>query len=146
MVKTGLVVVIVLLAAGLAYIRLAPSDPARWHQAPQPRAAGDYPANAGFEARRVVSDPLILTALHRIARATARTSVLAGSPESDMTTYVTRSWIMGYPDYTTALIEPDVNGEMQLVIYGRSRFGSSDMGVNRARVIGWLAALALAAE
>jgi len=143
--KFALVALVLLLAAGLAYIRLAPSDPARWHVALPDRDPGDYPANAGFEARRMVNDPHVLTTLHRIALATARTTVVAGSPEEGMTTYVTRSRIMGYPDYTTAALQTATNGEMQLAIHGRARFGSGDIGVNRSRIIGWLDMLGLPA-
>ncbi|MEM9126862.1 MAG: DUF1499 domain-containing protein, partial [Pseudomonadota bacterium] len=71
-----------------------------------------------------------------IARASARTSVLAGSVSDGLVTYVTRSRLIGFPDYTTAQQDGDT-----LRIHARLRFGRSDFGVNRNRVDTWLAAL-----
>ena len=62
--------------------------------------------------------------------------MLAGSVEQGMITYVTRSIVVGFPDYTTVL----QNGD-QLVIYARLRFGRSDFGVNHARIKRWIDAL-----
>ncbi len=49
---------------------------------------------------------------------------------------VTRSAVWGFPDYTTV-----EQRDGKLMIYARSRFGSSDLGVNGKRVAGWLDAL-----
>jgi uncharacterized protein (DUF1499 family) len=49
-------------------------------------------------------------------------------------TYITRTKIIGFPDYTTVQQDGDV-----LRIHGRLRFGRKDFGVNKARVDGWLA-------
>jgi len=114
----------------LAFIRLAPSDPMRWHQMPDAISNRDLEGGA---MRRVPGD---LAALDAIARATPRTRVLAGSVEAGMITYVTRSRVMGFPDYTTVRQVGDM-----LEIYGRLRFGRSDLGVNAARIDGWLARL-----
>lgn len=115
------------------WVRLAPSDPARWHVSAGDTGNRDF---AGAAIRTVAASPGDFTRLDRIIRATPRTSLLAGSPEEGMVTYVTRSKIWGFPDYTTVEAR-----QGQLVIHGRLRFGSSDMGVNRARVTGWIAAL-----
>ena len=63
--------------------------------------------------------------------------MVAGDPASLMITYVQRSAIIGFPDYITvkALELPDGSA---LAIFSRSRFGSSDFGVNEARVVAWL--------
>lgn len=117
-----------------AYVRLAPSDPARWHALPEGVAEGN---GTGYALRRIEATPDTLAALDAIARATPRTQVLAGSVEDGMITYVTRSAVMGFPDYTTVARE----GE-SVVLYARLRFGQSDLGVNAARLDRWLAALA----
>ena len=78
-----------------------------------------------------------MSRLDRIIRDTPRTVVLAGTPEEGMITYITRSRLWGFPDYTTVEARPGM-----IVIHGRLRFGSSDVGVNRARIDGWLATLA----
>ena len=69
-----------------------------------------------------------------IARATPRTTVLAGSVAEGRITYVTRSRLWGFPDYTTVERSGD-----RITLFGRLRFGRGDMGVNRARIEGWLA-------
>jgi len=51
-------------------------------------------------------------------------------------TYITRSKLWGFPDYSTFETR-----DGDLLIHARLRFGSSDMGVNRARVTDWLARL-----
>jgi uncharacterized protein (DUF1499 family) len=60
--------------------------------------------------------------------------------EEGRITYMTRSLVFGFPDYTTVTTVPAGDGA-QVVAYGRLRFGSSDMGVNRERLESWLAQL-----
>ncbi|WP_037316069.1 DUF1499 domain-containing protein [Ruegeria halocynthiae] len=124
---------VVLIVVGAGYIRLAPSDPEFWHVAPQVQADQDL---EGGVLRVVETGPDGLARLDAIARETSRTTVLAGSVEDGMITYVTRSLVFGFPDYTTVQQDGDV-----LRIHGRLRFGESDLGVNRERVDGWLALL-----
>ena len=126
-------VILALVIAGLAYIRLAPSEPSRWHV--PPKVSGDQDFSAGVK-RLVAAGPDGLARLDAIIRATPRTRVLAGSVEEGMITYITRSAVFGFPDYTTVRQVDD-----KLAIHARLRFGRSDLGVNRARVDGWLAAL-----
>lgn len=114
----------------LAWIRLAPDDAARWHHLPDSVENRDM---TGGVMRLVPGD---LDALDRIIRATPRTHVLAGSVAEGMVTYVTRSKVFGFPDYTTVAQRGD-----DLAIHARLRYGTSDMGVNKARVEGWLATL-----
>jgi len=124
---------LVLILAGLAFIRLAPSDPARWHQMPESVTDRDLDGGA---MRRVEGE---LESLDAVIRDTPRTRVLSGSPDQGMITYVTRSRVFGFPDYTTVRQSGDM-----LEIYGRLRFGKSDLGVNAARIDGWLDRLAQA--
>ncbi|MDM7970113.1 MAG: DUF1499 domain-containing protein [Paracoccaceae bacterium] len=126
-------VLLAVLGFGL-WVRLAPSDPARWHVSIGDAGNRDF---AGATIRTVPASPGDMARLDRIIRATPRTTLLSGSPESGMVTYITRSRLWGFPDYTTVEARPGV-----IVIHGRLRFGSSDMGVNRARVEDWVAALA----
>jgi len=126
-------VLLAVLGFGL-WVRLAPSDPARWHVSAGDAGNRDF---AGAVIRTVDAAPGDMARLDRIIRATPRTSVLAGSPEEGMITYITRSRLWGFPDYTTIEARPGA-----IIIHGRLRFGSSDMGVNRARVTDWTDALA----
>ncbi len=145
--RVGLIVLVLLVGGGLAYIRLAPSDPGRWHidpiAAPPPGATGwKLAPNGGDAAAPVwaVRPEALLEALDAIALFTPRTSRLAGSPATGRVTYVTRSRIMGFPDYTTVQAIP-AEGGSTLVAVARLRFGQSDLGVNRARLEDWVAQL-----
>lgn len=139
----GLLVLIVL-GFGL-FVRLAPSDPARWHVAPSPASPADCSVVAGEgDARATCTRPdapmQLLARLDEIAMATPRTTRLAGSPEEGRITWITRSALWGFPDYTTAEAAPDGTGT-RLTLHARLRFGSSDMGVNAARLRDWLSRL-----
>lgn len=124
----GLIVLGVIVGAG--YVRLAPSDVARWHQ--MPKAVTDQDLTGGA-MRAIAADDTTFARLDAIIRDTPRTHVLAGALNEGMITYVTRSAVFGFPDYTTLRRADD-----QLEIYGRLRFGKSDLGVNAARIDGWL--------
>lgn len=124
----------------MAYVRLAPSDPALWHV--DLAAAGfKGPANGSVFCVRpdnafgpVAGDPKdLLARLDTVAMATLRTDRLAGSAAEGRITWVTRSRLMGYPDYTTAQVMPGPG----LCILGRQRFGEADLGVNAARIGAW---------
>ena len=125
---------IFVLALGLAaYVRFAPSAPSKWHKEPQIAQDSD---GENAVRRLVMVGPDGLARFHQVAVGTPRTTVLAGSVDEGMVTYVTRSKLMAYPDYTTAYQDGDV-----LKIYGRSRFGRKDFGVNATRVEAWIDAL-----
>lgn len=84
------ITLIILLAAliGLGlYVRLAPSDPTRWHS--MPGEMEDRDRDGGVDRVFEAADG-DLARLHAIAVATPRTTVLAGSVEDGMITYVTR--------------------------------------------------------
>ncbi len=125
-----------LIALGLLliWIRVAPSDVGRWHQLPEDVTNEDLSTGA---MRVIAVGAEGLVQLDAIIRATRGTRVLAGSRDEGMITYVSRSVWFGFPDYTTV-------GQTagKLAIYGRARFGLSDMGVNAGRIDGWLGALA----
>lgn len=131
----ALVVLGIVILGLMAYVRLAPTDVARWHQIAAVASSGDVMAAGGFIAvRPITADAAqVLAALDAIARATPRTRVIAGSVAEGMITYQTRSLLWGFPDHTTVAMQGDL-----LVIHARLTFGQSDMGVNRARVLDWL--------
>ncbi len=126
-------IVILGIVGGIAWIRLAPSDPAVWNVDPMVSADQDL---ASGVRRRVSGGQETFAILDRIILATPRTELLSGSVADGRITYITRSRWMGFPDYTTVQLDED-----QLEIYARQRFGQSDMGVNRQRVDDWLAQL-----
>jgi uncharacterized protein (DUF1499 family) len=125
--------VLILIVGLLAFIRLAPTDVARWHVPVTAREDKDLTGGAirvieGSEAR--------MQALQEIALNTDRTSLIAGSAQEGMMTFQTRSFWMGYPDQTTVHLDGD-----QIRMFARLRFGQSDMGVNKARLEAWIGAL-----
>lgn len=148
--KSLLFVTLLLLGVGLvAYIRLAPSDAQVWHVDPTDPAlrSGDglYLLRDGADAPSpTYASPAqaVLARLAEIAAATPRTRILAGSPQEGRITFVTRSAVMGFPDYTTVAALPEGDSGSRLVIYARLRFGQRDFDVNKTRVQGWLATLA----
>jgi uncharacterized protein (DUF1499 family) len=138
----GTAFAIIALLGVLAYIRLAPSDAAQWHVEPAAVTALSKPNHwlvaDGGDAPPVtlpLSADEVAAKVARIAMATPRTDLLAG--QGTHTTWITRSAIMGYPDYTSVMITPTATGS-SVTLYARSRFGQSDFGVNRARVESWL--------
>ena len=140
-VKMFLSLFLIAVAALLAYIRLAPSDPATWHIALTPRpailAAPSPDAVVTLRGGAYMDLPASsFAALKSIAANTPRTQILTETP--DHITWITRSKLIGFPDYTTAQITPT-----GLTVYARQRFGSEDMGVNAARLTAWRSALQL---
>lgn len=133
----ALLLLVLIVAGGMVYVRLAPSDPARWHVAPSG-------ATSGGERRSVTLDGTMpqeaLARLDAIALATPRTTRLAGSPEEGRITWITRSAVFGFPDYTTAAAHSEGTATV-LDLHARQRFGRSDLGVNSARLDAWLGLL-----
>ena len=133
-----------------AVVRLAPSDPKVWNVAitgPDAPVAGPCTDQIkivpkGARATCLMSaDPVaVLTKLNAVALATTRTTLLAGSPVDGRITWISRSKLMGYPDYITAETSQTPAGT-RLDIFSRQRFGTSDWGVNAARLKLWLSTL-----
>lgn len=148
----GLIIAFAIIAAlgALAYIRLAPSDPAVWHISPFTGAvAGQRPCANGIitqpnGARAACLSPetpeTLLSNLDAIALASPRTTRLAGTPQTGRITWITRTALIGYPDYTTAEVSAAPAGS-RLDIFARQRFGLADGGVNAARLNAWLEGL-----
>jgi hypothetical protein len=137
-----------IIVGGMAWIRLAPSDPARWNVPLHAdlRAAGDAPGqvrqlHAGGAVVQLVPAPGetlsgLLARLDRVALATPRTARLAGSAEAGRITWISRSRVFGFPDYITAEAGPDA-----VIVYARLRYGRRDFGANAARLRAWIAGL-----
>jgi uncharacterized protein (DUF1499 family) len=148
----GLGVALVLAAVGVLMVRLASHPPSEWHADPlttertgKPNDVLAAPAGATAAAPDIVlaltDRPAgeLLAALDRAARAEPRVEVVAGSVAEGWITWVQRSRLIGFPDYVSArtVETPEGNG---IAVWSRSRYGHSDLGVNRARIERWLAA------
>jgi len=128
-------VLIALLAvvAVLAYIRLSPNDPAKWHV--------DVPAFeektfAGGAIRVIDGDAATLKRLDEVMASTGA-QVIAGSLDAGHLTYLSRTAIIAFPDFTTVQMK-----DGKIALYGRLRFGQADLGVNKRRIEAWLVTLA----
>ena len=133
---------IVLAFVGIAgWVRLAPTDPARWHVDPVAAPDPSTPNFARIHPGEVtLNHPDPATRLRAAMEAMPRTRLIAGSEGEGMMTFVTRSRLMGYPDFTTIRVLP-AEGGATFAALARSRFGQSDMGVNAARLRALKAAL-----
>jgi uncharacterized protein (DUF1499 family) len=126
----------------MAYTRLAPSDPAVWHHDPETAISTGKP-----NEYRLIGDlapifnmgsPDLASLVDDLIAAQPRVSRLAGNPNELMMTYVQRSMSMGYPDYITIKVVPMGEEQSKLEILSRSRFGYSDLGINKLRVKQWI--------
>lgn len=70
-----------------------------------------------------------------------RTYLAALYPDQLQVHYVARSAWFNFPDLIMVQVREDGPGRSDLIIYSRSVYGRSDLGVNRKRVEAWLAAL-----
>lgn len=118
----------------VGYVRLAPSDPARWHVDPLTTSDPSTPNFARVD--RVVAMPPEAVAEAIATRARAEDArLLAG--DAEFGTWIARSALMRYPDYVTIRLLPEGDGT-RIVAFSRARFGVGDHGVNRARLRRWL--------
>ena len=143
------VVLVSLLLSMVLWVRLAKDDPAIWHIDPLVVALGDE-ANAylllpdGPGAKGPVFDvpaQELAGAFDKVAVGNDRVTRLAQEEDGLWVTYVQRSNLMRFPDYISVRFIDLADGKATLAIYSRSRFGRSDLGVNKARVKSWISAL-----
>ena len=131
---------------GSAFVRMSPVEAARWHVDPEAdgrTGPGRYlVAEGGDRPPLTLSAPpaAVLEALNHIALAWPRTQRIAWEPGIGRATYMTRSRVMGFPDFTSVKVAPDGQGSA-VTAYARLRYGREDMGVNRDRVTAWLTGL-----
>ncbi|MCC5985462.1 MAG: DUF1499 domain-containing protein [Rhodobacteraceae bacterium] len=147
MIKLAAFVALGLGVALLAWIRLAPHDPARWHEDP---TLVSRPGTPNHHLIRLVGGDAIAPIYDTTPEVLARTidgiaqadgaERIAGSVADGHMTYVSRTRWMGYPDYTSVRVARAGQGAT-FSAFARARFGRSDFGVNRARLERWQAAL-----
>ena len=88
----------------------------------------------------------LLARLRRIALAEPDTTELSCGPDCDRTARILQhTRLMRFPDTIDIAVFPVGDNQSTLAIYSRSLIGRSDLGVNRARIARWLAALDSAA-
>ena len=83
----------------------------------------------------------LYAALRDVAAAQPRVFPLAAYPERGQAFWVARSAMFNFPDVVSAEIRAEGPQASTLVLYSRSIYGESDLGVNRKRVLAWIEAL-----
>lgn len=150
-----IVIIVVALAFTMYRFVSASHDPAVWHVDPQ---VAEMPLTPNFylvapqevmvatvsrEAPQYSTDvPIVAKAFHEFIIRQSNIAVVAGSVDEGWITYVQRTPVLRIPDYITFKFLPLEDGASTVIIYSRSRFGYGDMGVNQARVDGWLESVA----
>lgn len=136
---------IALAVIGAVYVRNANDDPAVWHLDPEgaqstgkPNNFRVSPSGEGKAHQSPVFDMTtaeLMTKFQEMALAQPET-VLLGERDG-FATYVQRTKLVQFPDYISVKAV-EVEGGAALHIYSRSRFGYSDRGVNKKRILSWL--------
>lgn len=88
----------------------------------------------------VPADRLYETAL-TVAQSQPRTFLAASYPEQRQVHYVVRSAVFNFPDLVTVTAMEAGPNSSKLIIWSRSLYGRSDLGVNRSRIARWLQAV-----
>lgn len=133
--RYGLGLLFLLVLGAMTVFRFAPSDPEIWHITLDAERNVD---RKGSATRVMQADVAVFAKADAHMRGLPRTKVIAGSLEERHITYVTRSLLWGFPDYTT-LQYSETDGVLRA--FARLRFGKSDLGVNAERLEGLFAAL-----
>ena len=141
-------ILLALIIVMILWVRMAPSDANQRHVDPETVEKTTKPnkflMRDGQDMNGLVFDmsPADLSAkFDEMALSQPKVTVLAGSAAQGHVTYVQRTNLMAYPDYISVKITAEEGGTSRLTLYSRSRFGQSDLGVNKARVKAWTAAL-----
>lgn len=143
-----LILVVVIFAA--LWVRLSPNPPQQWSV--DPLTTGEPGSQNGYLIRPdggdaaapvyAVSAAELAKRINAIALNWPRTHLIAGSPGKGGMTYITRSLIWGFPDFTSINVIALGEDRSTFAAFARSRFGKSDLGVNKARLEAWLKDLA----
>jgi uncharacterized protein (DUF1499 family) len=88
-----------------------------------------------------VSAARLFAAVHEVAAAQPRTFLAASYPDRLQEHWVARSAVFNFPDLIAVQVAAAGPDTSTLVLYSRSVYGRSDLGVNLARLRVWLAAV-----
>jgi hypothetical protein len=124
----------------------APIDFAALQRPATPNTA--LAAPAGFSPQPDLTTPTypmpsakLFAAAQAVAARQPRTFQQAVFADRLQAAYVVRSAVFNFPDLVTIQVVAANTGASNLIIWSRSIYGRSDLGVNRKRVAAWLAAL-----
>ena len=121
-------------------------DPAQIVRPASPNTA--LAAPRGFQpAPDIITPPYKLPAdrlfalIREVAAGEPRTYQAALYPDRLQAHYVARSAVFNFPDLIMVQVLSDAADGSSLILYSRSVYGRSDLGVNGRRVEAWLAAI-----
>jgi uncharacterized protein (DUF1499 family) len=83
----------------------------------------------------------LFSLIESIAARQPRTYEAAIYPERNQAHFVARSTVFNFPDLIMVQVLPDGPDKSDLILWSRSVYGESDLGVNHNRLTAWLAAL-----
>jgi Protein of unknown function (DUF1499) len=105
-------------------------------------------APAGFAPTPDIVTPIyplpaaqLFAAVRAVAERAAHTYPAGEYPAALQAHWVVRSAVFNFPDLVTAEVTSRGPDASVLILYSRSVYGRSDLGVNRKRLAAWLAAL-----
>jgi len=143
--KYGLLGVVAIGLGFVLWVRFSRDDPARWHVDPMAAVLSGKPNQFLLKPENApvfaVDAASLAQAFDDMAMAQPRVERLAGSVGELWLTYVQKSAVMRYPDYISMRFVDNADGTATLAVFSRSRYGHSDLGVNRGRVKKWIKAL-----
>jgi Protein of unknown function (DUF1499) len=83
----------------------------------------------------------LYAALQDLSALQPRTYPAAAYASERQLHWIARSAVFNFPDLVTAQVAPSGENASTLILYSRSVYGRSDLGVNRKRLLSWLTAL-----
>jgi len=134
---------LIVVGGALAYVRLTPvpeTTLTRWVHA-GPSSIGQHELTGGFKTVLALSEDGQDVRLRLLDVIASTPAILRAEGVSDgVDVFVTRTKWVQFPDVTTVWVE-----DGNLHIMGHLVYGRSDLGVNKARILGWLAKAGLSA-
>jgi hypothetical protein len=136
-----LFIIIGLLVLGLVWVRFAPNDITKWHFDPSVEYTSKRPNYFQQDYTLETSIDDLIAKWQTPERGSEKLSILAGDLQDGFVTYMVRTPLIGYPDYVSIKIAALDSTTTSLKVLSRSRFGRSDLGLNKKRISAWIVAL-----
>lgn len=129
---TYILTLLALIVIGFAiYVRITPIPEDRFTGFPGPMSVGFHESLRGIKVVQPLSEVPndVLSRINAVILSTERTELRGDDPAA----YVTKSALWRFPDVTLVWVQ-----DGNLHIHAELVYGRSDLGVNSARVRGWL--------
>lgn len=136
-----LYILIGLVVLGLVWVRVAPNDITKWHLDPSVEYTSGKPNyfQQDYTLDTTIDD--LVAKWQTPERGSEKLSILAGDLKDGFVTYMVRTPMVGFPDYVSIKITAIDSTTTSLKVLSRSRYGASDLGLNKKRVTAWIITL-----